>query len=103
VIEIEEPPDIAACATFAVPLVWLWSPRAERWKSFEPLDGDLDVMKRHRCERHGGDVPPPYKQVTFNEAPDPTLVERAHAGAERVRIELERAASKETDNEDHVA
>lgn len=87
-IEIEEPPDIAACSTYAVPLVWLWSPRAARWKSYEPVDSDLDLMRRHRCERHG-DPDPKWRQLTFNEEPDPVLVERAHAGAERVRQELQ--------------
>lgn len=85
-IEIEEPPDIRACAHHAVPLVWLYSARAMKWKSFEPVDEDLDLMRRHRCERHG-DPQPSWRQL---ELVDP---ESVHAGAERVRQAL---ATKET-------
>lgn len=90
-IEIEEPPDIAACSTFMVPLTWLYSARAAKWKSYELVDADTDTIRRHRCERHSK-PDPVWRQLTFNEEPDPELVERAHAGAERVRQEL---ASKE--------
>lgn len=86
-IEIDEPPDIAACSTYAVPLVWLWSARAGKWKSFEPIDGDLDLIRRHRCERHG-DPNPSWRQVTIQ---DPETI---HAGAERVRSELKNASKE---------
>lgn len=88
-IEIEEPPDIRACAAYSVPLVWLWSYRAQRWKSFEPVDGDLDLIRRHRCDNHG-DPDPPWRQLTIQ---DPETI---HAGAERVRQEI-KIASKEND------
>jgi hypothetical protein len=88
VIEIEEPPDIRACAASQVPLVWLYSARASKWKSYEPVDGDLDLMRRHRCEHHG-DPNPPWRQL---ELQHPSTI---HAGAERVRRELEKNASKE--------
>ena len=68
VIEIEEPPTIAACTSTMVPLVWLWSPRAAKWKSYIPVDGDLDLMRRHRCERHG-DPDPSWRQLSFNDVP----------------------------------
>lgn len=89
-IEIEEPPDIRACAAFQVPLVWLWSPTARKWKSYEPVDPADDVIRRHRCEHHS-QPDPSWRQLEFNEEPDPVAAERAHAGAARVREQLERA------------
>lgn len=93
-IEIEEPPDIRACTAGMVPLVWLWSLRSRAWKSYEPVDGDTDTIRRHRCERHG-DPRQPWEQLELRTEPDPAIAARSHAGAERVRRELERAASKE--------
>lgn len=84
-IEIEHPPDIRACAHYSVPLVWLWSARSEGWKAYEPVDGDLDLMRRHRCDAHG-DPAPSWRQLEIQ------TPETIHAGAERVRQEL---ASKE--------
>lgn len=90
-IEIEEPPDIRACAHHAVPLVWLWSPRAERWKAYEAVDGDLDLMRRHRCERHG-DPTPSWRQLEIQ------TPETVHAGAAYARQELERAQQREVEH-----
>lgn len=87
-IEIEEPPDIRACARHQVPVVWLYSARASKWKAFEPVDGDTDTVRRHRCDFHG-DPNPSWRQL---ELQPPEVI---HAGAERVRQELE-AATKET-------
>jgi len=89
VIEIEHPPDIRACAHHAVPLVWLWSPRAERWKSFEPVDQDLDLIRRHRCDRLG-DPEPSWRQLELQ------TPETIRAGAERVRQELKIAPKEST-------
>lgn len=87
-IEIEHPPDIRACAHHSVPLVWLYSARAEKWKCYEPVDGDTDLIRRHRCERFG-DPEPSWRQL---EIVDPGVV---HAGAARVRQVL-KSASKES-------
>lgn len=61
-IEIEDPPTIHACAEHQVPIVWLYSPRAQRWKAYVPVDGERDVMRRHRCEFHG-DPEPAWRQL----------------------------------------
>lgn len=67
-IEIEEPPDIRACAHHAVPLVWLWSARSRSWKSYAPVDGDTDTIRRHRCMAHG-DPEPSWRQLEL--VPEP--------------------------------
>lgn len=87
-IEIEEPPDIQACAEHQVPLGWLYSARAGKWKAYELVDAVTDTIRRHRCEFHG-DPAPPWRQL---ELQDPSTI---HAGAERVRRELERAQREE--------
>jgi hypothetical protein len=92
VIEIEEPPDIRACTTTMDALLWVWVARDEKWSAVSLVAGEPDLWRVHRCARHCGREPP-YRQLTFNEEPDPVLVDRAHAGAERVRQEL---ASKES-------
>lgn len=94
-IEIEEPPDIQACSTYMVPLTWLWSHRAAKWKSYELVDADTDTIRRHRCERHST-LDPPWRQLTFNDVPDPELVESSHAGARRVRQALKDATKEST-------
>lgn len=88
-IEIEEPPDIRACAHHAVPLVWLWSPRAAKWKAYEPVDEDTDLIRRHRCERHG-DPQRTWRQLEFQ------TPETIHAGAQRVRQKLKIAPKEST-------
>jgi hypothetical protein len=88
VIEIEEPPDIRACAEHQVPVVWLYSARAEKWKAYVPVDGDTDTIRRHRCEYHG-DPEPAWRQLELQ------TPESIHAGAALVRAELEKNASKE--------
>jgi hypothetical protein len=90
VIEIEEPPDRLACAQHQVPIVWLYSARASKWKAFVPVDGDTDTIRRHRCDFHG-DPNPPWRQLEFQ------TPETIHAGAERVRQEIKNA-SKEDDS-----
>jgi hypothetical protein len=85
VIEIEEPPDIRACAGCARPLVWLYSYRLGVPVAFVPDPGNVRRLDVHECERWG--LPPPsWRDV---EQQDPATI---HAGAERVRQEL---ASKE--------
>jgi hypothetical protein len=97
VIEIEEPPDIQACA-IGVPLVWLWSLRSRTWKSFEPVDGDTDTMRRHRCERHG-DPRRPYEQLELRTEPDPAITARTHAGAALVRAELAKSQEQQREGD----
>ena len=87
-IEIEEPPDIHACAEHAVPLAWLWSPRSGTWKAWEPVSDDPELMRRHRCDRHGDPAP----SWRYLERRHPSTI---HAGAARVRAELAKNASKE--------
>lgn len=89
-IEIEEPPTILACAEHQVPVVWLYSARAAKWKAYVPVDGDTDTIRRHRCEYHG-DPAPPWRQLELQ------TPEKIHAGAALVRAELERAQREEGD------
>ena len=89
-IEIDEPPDIAACAERSVPIVWLWSPRSGKWKAWEPVSEDPEVIRRHRCGRHGDPLP----TWRYIQQQDPETI---HAGAALVRAELEKIASKEND------
>lgn len=85
-IEIEEPPDIRACARHQVAVGWLWSKKHGRWLAWEKIPGnDPDAITRHRCEFHG-DPNPSWRQL---ELVTPEVV---HAGAARVRQVL---ASKE--------
>lgn len=53
-MEIQEPPDRAACATCSRPLVWLWSAKTQRWVSFVPVDPE--TLRIHRC-RELGEMP----------------------------------------------
>ena len=67
-IEIEEPPNIRACAAHSVPLVWHFSARAQRWKAWEPVEEDPELMRRHRCEHHGDPMPSWREQPGFDRA-----------------------------------
>lgn len=89
-IEIDEQPDMRACARHQVAIGWLWSLKHGRWLAYERIldSPDPDAITRHRCDFHG-DPNPPWRQLTIQ---DPETI---HAGAERVRSELEKAASKE--------
>lgn len=74
-IEIDEPPDTAACSTCGG-LVWLWSPRRLAWVAFV-LQPDRDLLRVHGC-RHAQDfatwkdtqhgVPPPAEYVEAKRA-----------------------------------
>lgn len=88
-IQIEEPPDIRACARTQDPLLWLWSSRTGRWCAFSTIPGDPDLIRVHRCESHG-DPAPSWRHL---EEQDP---QTARAGAQRVRRALE-DASKENE------
>jgi hypothetical protein len=88
VIEIEEPPDTRACAPCSKPITWLWSPRTQQWVPFHPDTESTRTLHVHGCDVFG-DPPPSWRER-------PTYPpETIHAGAERVRSELERAATKE--------
>ncbi len=86
-IEIDDPPDIRACAAHSVPLVWHFSARAGVWKAWEPVEEDPELMRRHRCEHHGDPAP---RRIEIRDAPDPAIAARAHAGAAYARAELEK-------------
>lgn len=87
-IEIPEPPDRLACTAHQTAIGWLYSARHGKWLAYEPTL-EPDTIRRHRCDFHG-DPNPPWRQLTMQ---DPETI---HAGAERVRSELEKAASKES-------
>jgi hypothetical protein len=65
-------------------LVWLWSPRKERWVPFATEPGDLSLLRVHSCPRFGRPVPS-WRDLT------PVHPETVRAGAARVR----RALAKE--------
>jgi hypothetical protein len=92
VIEIEEPPDIQACAEHSVPLAWLWSPRSGTWKAWEPVSEDPEQIRRHRCEFHG-DPAPAWRHL---EPQDPSTI---HAGAALVRAELAKSQEQQREVE----
>lgn len=71
-IEIDEPPDIAACASCGG-LVWLWSPRREAWVCFV-LQVERDLLRVHGC-RHAQDY------VTWKELPHRTTPPEAYVEA----------------------
>jgi hypothetical protein len=77
VIEIEEPPDIRACAAHSVPLVWHFSAQARVWKAWEPVEENPEMMRRHRCEHHGDPLPSWKDERTF----DPETFSRGMAKA----------------------
>lgn len=86
-IEIEEPPDIRACAPCAKPLTWLWSARTGQWVAFHSDPGSTRTLHVHECALVGHPAP----SWRHLEKQDPQTV---HAGAARVRQVL---ASKEND------
>ena len=81
-IEIEEPPDIAACTTCMRPLVWLFSGRRSIWVAFATEPTDIELLRVHRCRLEGGQP----MSWRYLEPQDPETI---RAGAERVRQELQ--------------
>lgn len=76
-IEIDEPPDIAACGQCARPLRWFWGPAGAEepeWTAFIPDDNRLPVL--HGCRRLQG--PRTWRQLAL--VPDPDQAERNAAG-----------------------
>lgn len=68
-IEIDEPPDIAACASCAKPLRWFWGPawsEKPEWAAFVPDADRLPVL--HMCRRLQG--PHTWRQLSLVPAPD---------------------------------
>lgn len=55
-IEIAEPPDIAACASCGSVLVWLYSFRTKRTFSVIPDETEHGTFRLHTC-RHAQDYP----------------------------------------------
>jgi hypothetical protein len=85
VIEIEEPPDdLRACASCSRPLVWLYSARTRIWLAFATVPEDLETLRVHRCRLQP-------RSSDYWRYLEPQSPETAHAGAARVREELERA------------
>ncbi len=80
-IEIDEPPDIRACASCSRSLTWLWSYRLEKPVAFVADLASTRTLHVHECERHGLPAPP-WRQL---ELQDPKTI---HAGAALVRAEL---------------
>lgn len=56
-IEIEEPPNIRACARCHRPLIWLWSGRTRVWVAFATVPGDNEQLRVHGCPLYGEPVP----------------------------------------------
>jgi len=77
-IQITEPPDVAACSTCMSPLSWLWSAKRQNWVAVIPLD--RITFRLHQC-RHAQDLP------TWRDIPHvhPETVRR---GAAKVRAVL---------------
>jgi len=84
VIEIEEPPNIRACATCSRALTWLWSYRLEKPVAFVADPASTRTLHVHECE-HNGLPPPNWRQLELQ----PEVTRRA--GAAYVRAELEKA------------
>lgn len=83
-IEIEEPPDdLRACATCQRPLVWLFSARTRVWLAFATVPGDLETLRVHRCRLEP-------RSSDYWRYLEPQSPETIHAGAERVRRELDK-------------
>jgi hypothetical protein len=77
VIQIDEPPDTAACATCG-PLVWLWSRRREAWVAFIAApDGGPHAIRPHPC-RHAQDYPT-WREVREPDPPSAEYVEARKA------------------------
>lgn len=80
-IEIDEPPDIAACASCARPIRWFWGPgRSEKpeWTAFVPDSDRLPVL--HTCRRL--QAPHTWRQLSL--VPQPDQADRNAAGRAQV-------------------
>ena len=80
-IEIEEPPNPAACGACAKPLRWYWGPsdsQTPEWTAFVPDDNRLPVL--HACRRL--QAPHTWRQLSL--VPDPDQAGRNAAGRAQV-------------------
>lgn len=85
-IEIDEPPDIAACAPCMQPLIWLWSPRRKAWVSVTP-GPEPDLLKVHGC-RKLQDFPT-WKDLPHGDPPSQEYREAREAIKNKERTEIE--------------
>lgn len=93
-IQIPEPPDIAACSECMHPLLWMWTARRSAWVAFVAVD--RLTLRFHEC-RPLQDVPT-WRAIAAVPAPDQAL--RNAAGRQAVEQALKSKSStdeKETD------
>ena len=90
-IEIEEPPEIRACAGCVHPLLWMWSPRRRAWVSFVPGSDPLS-LRVHQCSP-AQDIPT-WRVVR---EPDPPTPEYLAAKAALTGQTQDRNDNEETD------
>ena len=88
-IEIPEPPDIAACGRCNHALVWHWTARRQTWVAFVQLD-------RLTLRFHDHEPQDPATWKTLAQVPDPDQAERNAAGRQAVEQALK---SKERTDE----
>ena len=81
-IEIPEPPDIAACATCMHPLVWMWTARRTAWVAFVSVD--RLTLRFHECRP----LQEPATWRALSAVPDPHQAERNAAGRAAVEQAL---------------
>lgn len=84
-IEIDEPPDIAACASCGG-LVWLWSPRRLAWVAFV-LQPERDLLRIHGC-RHAQDLAT-WREIPHGDPPNDDYREAREAIKNKNRIDNE--------------
>lgn len=91
-IQIEEPPDIAACGHCARPLRWFWGPAGAdkpEWTAFVPDADRLPTL--HTCRRLQG--PHTWRQLSLVPAPD--QAERNAAGRALAEEEIKKNRTDE--------
>lgn len=57
-IEIDDPPDIRACAACTSPISWLYSARTRTWVAFAHVPDDRLTLRVHTCRLAGSDAKP---------------------------------------------
>jgi hypothetical protein len=92
VIEIEEPPDIRACATCSRPLVWLFSGRTLVWIAFATVADDLKTLRVHECRLQP-------RSSDYWRYLEPQSPETIHAGAALVRAELAKTQEQQREGD----
>lgn len=93
-IEIPDPPRVAACATCAQPVTWLWSARKSAWVGFVPA-GEGHAIRPHPCPAPG--TPPSWRDVTRRADP-PNDAYRAARQALATRTAEHRHTEEDTND-----